>query len=53
MDMLTVNDESILEMPAKMILHEPGVSPDTKHYQTTFINILPGLETTITLWYYT
>jgi hypothetical protein len=53
LDMLTVTPESIKETPAKMILHEPGVAPDTKHFQTTFLDILPGFETTITLRYYT
>jgi hypothetical protein len=29
-----------------MILHEPGVPPDTKHFKTSFIEIQPGVELT-------
>jgi hypothetical protein len=32
--------------PAIMILHEPGVPPDTKHFKTSFIEIQPGVELT-------
>lgn len=46
LDFSLLTPPQTLNLPAKMILHEPGVPPDTKHFKTSFIEIQPGVELT-------
>jgi hypothetical protein len=49
LDVLTVGPKRAQLLPAKLIIHEPGVAPDTKQFETTFLDIEPGMETFISV----
>jgi hypothetical protein len=48
-DVLTIGPPRAQLLPAKLIIHEPGVAPDTKQFETTFLDIEPGMESVISV----